>query len=370
MDINHLKRKFYHSIQMMYEGFKDLFFSNGKPKVDFNTSIIVFALVGILGAIFLVIRSSWHLPVALPASPPPSSIYQNFIAATGIIESATDNIQLSTNIQGIVQQVHVKVGDQVNAGMPLFTLDTRQAEDDLKLKKAQMSQAKALMKQAEAQMKASKDKYDLANRVKDKRAISQDDFLARKNAYLTDKAAYEASIENFNVAEANVKASITNLSLLTVKAPMDCQALQVNIHPGELASQSPLTGDYIASPVNTPLMLLGGLQKMHVRIDIDENQAWRFVREAKAIAYLRGNSAIKFYLTFVREEPYVVPKTSLTGTSSERVDTRVLQVIYRFDPKDLPLFIGQQVDVYIDVPKERDQKYAPPKAPEKRANHE
>ncbi len=53
---------------------------------------------------------------------------------------------------------------------------------------------------------------------------------------------------------------------------------------------------------------------------------------------------------FVRFEPYVVPKQSLTGDTTERVDTRVLQVIYNCDRGDMPIFVGQQMDVFIDAP--------------------
>jgi hypothetical protein len=52
-------------------------------------------------------------------------------------------------------------------------------------------------------------------------------------------------------------------------------------------------------------------------------------------------------------EPFVVPKKSLTGDSTERVDTRVLQVIYRIDDKNVPVFVGQQMDVFIDADSER-----------------
>jgi hypothetical protein len=55
-------------------------------------------------------------------------------------------------------------------------------------------------------------------------------------------------------------------------------------------------------------------------------------------------------MRFVRFEPYVVPKKSLTGDSTERVDTRVLQVIYSFDRGSLPIYVGQQMDVFIDAP--------------------
>jgi len=32
------------------------------------------------------------------------------------------------------------------------------------------------------------------------------------------------------------------------------------------------------------------------------------------------------------------------------VDTRVLQVIYRFDRRAIPAYVGQQVDVFIETP--------------------
>lgn len=65
-----------------------------------------------------------------------------------------------------------------------------------------------------------------------------------------------------------------------------------------------------------------------MRVDIDENDAWRFRPGAPALAYVRGNPDLKTPLRFERFEPYVIPKQSLTGDTTERVDTRVLQVIY------------------------------------------
>ena len=96
-------------------------------------------------------------------------------------------------------------------------------------------------------------------------------------------------------------------------------------------------------------MLLGDVTRLHVRVDVDENDAWRVVAGARAQAFARGNRKLGTELQFVRFEPYVVPKRSLTGDSSERVDTRVLQVLYAFDRGDLPLFVGQQMDVFIEA---------------------
>ena len=97
-------------------------------------------------------------------------------------------------------------------------------------------------------------------------------------------------------------------------------------------------------------MLLGNDTRLHVRVDIDENDAWRFRQGAPALAYVRGNPDLKTSLHFERFEPYVIPKQSLTGDSTERVDTRVLQVIYSFDEGALPVYVGQQMDVFVEAP--------------------
>jgi HlyD family secretion protein len=126
-----------------------------------------------------------------------------------------------------------------------------------------------------------------------------------------------------------------------VRAPVDGQVMQLNVHLGEFAPTGVL---------QTPLILFGNVEPVYVRVNVDENEAWRVGAKAEAIGYLRGNKQIYTPLQFVRFEPYVLPKTSLTGDSTERVDTRVLQVIYSFHRSNLPIYVGQQMDVYIDAP--------------------
>jgi len=136
---------------------------------------------------------------------------------------------------------------------------------------------------------------------------------------------------------------------LTVSAPMAGEVLQVNIRPGEFA-QSGVLGQ--------PLILLGDVDKLHVRVDIDENDAWRFHPSSAAVAFVRGNPKLKTDLTFEYVEPYVVPKRSLTGESVERVDTRVMQVLYSFRRANLPVYPGQLMDVYIEDRRELPQELA------------
>jgi hypothetical protein len=109
-------------------------------------------------------------------------------------------------------------------------------------------------------------------------------------------------------------------------------------------------GEYAQSGVlSTPLMLLGDDTRLHVRVDVDENDAWRFQPCAPAMASVRGNPELKTPLQYVRTDPDVIPKATLTGDITQRTDTRVLQAIYSFDPGSLPLYVGQLMDVFIEA---------------------
>ena len=68
-----------------------------------------------------------------------------------------------------------------------------------------------------------------------------------------------------------------------------------------------------------------------------------------ATAFIKGRRDFPIALKFVRIEPYILPKQSLTGESSERVDTRVLQIIFHFSQPGLPVYVGQQMDVFLDA---------------------
>jgi len=67
-----------------------------------------------------------------------------------------------------------------------------------------------------------------------------------------------------------------------------------------------------------------------------------------AWANVKGRKDPRFPLEFVRIEPYVIPKKSLTGDNSERVDTRALQVLYALpDQPPAKVYVGQQMEVFL-----------------------
>ena len=287
--------------------------------------IPVLALVGILFALWMLRQGSKPVIHAEPVADPPHVEFANRISGTGIVEASSRNISIGAHLPGIVARVHVKVGERVKAGSPLFSIDDRARLADLAVREARVREAEANLQDLRAQLQ-------IAEKVKDPRAISTDDLNKRRFA----AQAAEARLAN---AAAEVTAARVDIDLLTVRAPIDGDVLQVNIRPGEYAP-SGVTAQ--------PLIFLGSLDRLHVRVDIDENDAWRFRQQAPAVAFVRGNPSFKTNLRFEYVEKYVIPKRSLTGESTERVDTRVMQVVYSFNRSDLSVYPGQLMDVYIE----------------------
>lgn len=285
---------------------------------------IFLAAAGIAAATLMVVRLRSEPPMPPPPITPPTKPYAASIAASGIIEALSENIAIGVPEAGLVTQVYVKVWDHVVAGQPLFTLDDRDLRAQLAVNEANVAVAAATLARLQDQLARLKG-------VNDPRAVSQDEVRTRQN----DVAVAEAQL-----AAARAQAGQTRVrgERLTVVAPRDGVIIQANIRPGEYASATP----------KSPAMLLGDVDHLQVRADVDEQNASALQPGQAATAYIKGDTTAPIMLNFLRIEPYIVPKTSLTGASTERVDTRVLQVIYSFErPKDRAIYVGQQVDLFV-----------------------
>jgi HlyD family secretion protein len=286
---------------------------------------IVLAIAGIIGSTSLVIYLRRPPPKAAPLVEPARNPYEDTIAASGIVEAASENIWIGIPSPGLVSALHVKVWDKVQKGQPLFELDTRELKAQLLVYEANVKTSQANLQKLEDQLKRLKS-------VRDPRAVSADEIQNRENEVQIAQSQLAA-------AESQVKQLDVLINRLTVTAPRNGTILQSNIREGEYAASTP----------QNPAMMLGDLDQLHVRAQVDEQNAPR-VPKGPATAYLKGDTSFPIPLRFVRIEPVVVPKESLTGGSNERVDTRVLQIIYDFDqPKDRRIYVGQQVDVFIKI---------------------
>lgn len=305
--------------------------------IRYFTFILAAAGVIAMGFVLQAIRSQ---EVAIPPPPvaPPLKNAPTDIAATGILEAQGENVAIGVPLPGLVESVEVEVNQVVKAGDPLLILDNIELRAALLKQEAAIAVAQANLEVSHAQLAKVQDMLDRLKSVTDQRAISQDDLRNRSNDVLVAKAQQQAAVAQLTAAQADVKQTQLLIDRLTVKAPRNGTILQVNIRAGEYAS-----------PQNKqPALVLGDISTLHVRADVDEQNAMGVAPGLDATFSLKSDSSRQFKVQFVRIEPYVIPKISLTGASTERVDTRVLQVIYKLDkPKDQNLYVGQQVDVFI-----------------------
>ncbi len=349
-------------------------------KIKMKIRFIILPIISVLGiglAVYLVYKQSRPAPNAPPSGQPTKSPFSNRVAGSGLVEPATEIMNIGTSIPGTVQSVSVKEGQLVKKGDILFTIDQRDTVAQLGAAKAKLEvatrkveqlksmphaedvdRATAIVAQRQSAVDDATHRLERLNAVEDQSAISANERptrmfemsltksrldeakseLARmmKGTYPEDLAVAAAEAK---VADADVAMLQTDLLQSDVKAPIDGTVLRVNARAGEFAS---------AGALREGLVVMGQLTPLHIRVDVDELDAWRFDPNGKAVAMLRGGKIVEFPIEYVRTVPVVIPKRTLTGENSERIDTRVMEMIYRFtqdNPKVLP---GQLLDVYID----------------------
>jgi HlyD family secretion protein len=345
-----------------------------------RTVNIILPLVGIVFALYWVVLSSRKDVAADPERAPAVSDFEHTVAGAGIIESESGDISVAPQIGGKVLHVFVKENQSVRNTEPLYQLDdsdqraqyaavvgdTAHAQAAVTTAKMQLESAKASVVSAVSNQKSLEASLaDVAEQARVNQELQQQGILAwiSYNTSVRTVEAAEQRVEQARYQVESAKAQVAaaesqlaendarvascrgrlqqiavQIKQLRVVAPMAGRVLQVNIRPGE----------YVPSNPNTAPVLLGSTDILQVRVDVDETNAPRVRAGSNAIAHLKGDSTKAFPLTFVRIDPYIVPKRNLTGDNTERIDVRVLHVIYRFQPPPFPVYVGQQVDVFIN----------------------
>lgn len=285
------------------------------------------ALCGISFSIFMIYQGKHqpHAPQVFFAPPEPP--YKHYVAGEGLIESWQENTYIGTTFPELVTNVYVETGQTVKKNDILFKLDTRQLEANLCTEKAKLAAAQNRLARTTLT-------FTYYEKLQNKSAVSLKEY---SEAYYTKIQA----AENVSIALANIHEIQTNIERSNLRAPADGIILQQNTRVGEVANLNPFN--------NIPLMIFGSINKVQLRVNIAEEDAWRLIENAPATAYVRGNSDIVIPLQFSLIEPLIIQKVQLTGSDVERIDTRVIQVIYTFDKSNYPVYTGQLLDVYLEA---------------------
>ncbi len=284
------------------------------------------ALSGFGILVVLVNATTSKSPVPPPLSAPAENPFPKGIGASGIIEAIRENTHVGVPLPGLIMEVPVKVWEKVKPGDVLIKLDDREMRAQLTTQQAEL-----VLREAElARVRRQHERFAKISAA----ALAKEDLDKRAD----DIPVAEAAVAN---AQAAIRQTHELLERYVVRAPIGGSILQVNTREGE----------YVSPGSTTPPLVLGSMDELQIRVDVDEQLAPRVQDQAKAVAFRKGATSEAMTLEFIRIEPFIIPKRNLTGDSMERVDTRVLPVIFRIQPQPgLKAYVGQQVDVFIEEP--------------------
>ncbi len=358
-----------------------------------NKLIFILAAIGLALGLLATWYFSLKHPPQPPAFTPASNPYGKGIYADGIIESdlgSGENISIFPEVSGPITRTLVVEGQAVKAGAPLVVIDASVQQQTVAQQQAAAEAARALLAElkaqprpetlevARAQMEAAaaqlRQLQDTLTKQRhafeiDPRSISKDVLdtsinavhvaeanleVARRQYELTRAGAwrYDIATQERNAAslEKQYEASNALLQKYTLRAPVDGVVLAINGAIGSYASPQGTYGSY--TQANGPVVVMSSSQQyLSVRVYVDEILVHDLPPAAQMVAQMQiRGTEIKVPLEFVRVQPYVTPKIELSDERQERVDLRVLPVVFRFaKPKDVNLYPGQLVDVYIGI---------------------
>ena len=356
-----------------------------------NNIIFLCAVCGILAGLVAAYMFGRRTKPQAPVNKPVSSPYEASVYANGIIESdqaSGANVNIYPEVSGPIVQVFAHEGQVVRAGAQLLVIDDSVQRANTEQLRLQSEAALALLNElkaqprmetlaiARAQVELAESNLNLVRNQYEKRQASHDldpksiskDALDTSNDEVKQAAAalvvagkqyellqagawnYEVDAQSrqYDALRQAYKAADMLLQKYSLKAPVDGVVLAINASPGSYVSPLGAFDPYTQGMGQ--LIVMGAPQDyLAVRCYVDEilvsrlPAAWHMAAEMS----IRGTT-VKMPLEFVRVQPYVSPKLQLSNQRQEKVDLRVLPVIFRFQKKNLDtVYPGQLVDVFI-----------------------
>jgi multidrug efflux pump subunit AcrA (membrane-fusion protein) len=301
---------------------------------------LVTACVAALLMLAYAVRQSFPADEATALQAPvdasrPSQPAAGRVAGTGLIEPAGEAITLTPPVGGVVATLRVKPGDQVRRGDLLLTLETGPVMAEQHLRAAAEQTAWRSLETAEEELREKAALLALYRGLEGSDAWVPEEQLRRESAWRLARARVSAARAGVAEAHAAVLLAGARTAQHVLRAPADAWVLQVRSQPGEWVQ-----------PGGTAPVTLARTGPLQVRVDVDEADVARLAEGAPASILARGDRT-PVPARFVRAEPLLTPKRNLSNANDERVDTRVLQLLFELPANAAGFRVGQQVDAFM-----------------------
>ncbi len=186
------------------------------------------------------------------------------VSATGNL-APTKQIDVGSEISGIVEKVMVDVNDRVRKGQALAIIDTsrlddavRQSEASLTANQASVAQARATVAEAQAQLS----RFREVSRLSGGRVPSKSEMTSQEAAVARAMASLRVAQANVAAAQAQLSSNRTQVAKALIRSPVSGVVLKRTVDPGQT----------VQAAFNTPSLFIiaEDLTQMKLEVAVDE----------------------------------------------------------------------------------------------------
>lgn len=186
------------------------------------------------------------------------------VTATGTLEP-TNQVEVGSELSGIIKTVEVDYNDRVKAGQVLAKLDTERLEPRVLQSQAALESAQAKLLEAEANVLETRNELKRLKRLGElskKKLPSQHDLDAAEAAFKRAQAGEAGAKAQVSQAQATLRQDRTDLAKAVIRSPINGIVMECHVEPGQT----------FAASFQTPVLftLAEDLSKMELHIDVDE----------------------------------------------------------------------------------------------------
>jgi HlyD family secretion protein len=183
------------------------------------------------------------------------------VTATGTVQP-TNDVEISSELSGIVRTVLVDYNSAVTKGQVLAELDTQKLKSAVDSSGAKLQAANARVSEAQASVAETRLEFDRKAKLAKTRAGSILDLEVAEANLKRAMASEESAKADVAAASADLAQAKTDLEKAQIRSPITGVVLSRNVEPGQT----------VASSLQAPILftIAEDLKKMEVQVDVDE----------------------------------------------------------------------------------------------------
>lgn len=328
----------------------------------------------------------------------------NTVAAPGIVEAASEEIEVGAEVPGKLRDVPVEEGDSVSKGQVLAVIENADLSTAVQTARAQIETLRSAQESARArllQAVADRDRVANGSRTEERREarfayeqtlpnvensrreferserlyrsgdVSREDYEGAQTAYENARKQAATMRERFNVVNAAARTD----DLAKADAAIKLTASQVREFDAQIAEaaarvreaearvektlvRAPIAGvilrkrlkggESVTPESQTGIVTIADTSSLRVRIDLDETDVAKIKENQRAFVTADAFDSQKFTARVIKIGQILGRKNFRTERPTERVDTKILEVLLELDANQkLPL--GLRVDAFVLV---------------------